>query len=462
MLFVLGAVLMAGAVASSLLVGYRSRPVYAPVDDEQVSLDRYRESLEPLRRLVLLALPAGLALFAGSALAQRWQTVLLFLNREPFGERDPQFGLDIGFFVFTLPLLRLTTGFLTAVLVLALIAAVATHYLYGGIRLQGRGARTTSTARRHIALLAGALLLVQAGTYWLDRYSLLTVDGDLVTGATYTGVNAVLPAKTILAMIAVTVALLFLVPVVRGTWRLPVYGVALMVVAAIVIGAVYPALIQFATVRPSEQTKESPYLQRSIEATRAAYGLDAVEVESYSPETVGQSQGLADDVETTASIRLLDPAVVAPHVPPAAAGQGVLQLPGVARRRPLHDRRRGARHRHRRARARSRRSEGQPAQLGQRPHRLHPRLRRGGRVRQPACGRRRSRLLPGGHPVPRRARRLRGAHLLRREVDPVLDRGLAGRHVRRASWTSRRTRARAPVRPTPRSRATAAPWSAHR
>ena len=311
-LFVAGAALMAGAVASSLLVGYRSRPVYAPVDDEQVSLDRYRESLEPLRRLVLLALPAGLALFAGSALAQRWQTVLLFLNREPFGERDPQFGLDIGFFVFTLPLLRLATGFVTAVLVLSLMAAVATHYLYGGIRLQGRGARTTSTARRHIGLLAAALLLVQAGTYWLDRYSLLTVDGDLITGATYTGVNAVLPAKTILAMIAITVALLFLVPVVRGTWRLPVYGVALMVVAAIVIGAVYPALIQFATVRPSEQTKESPYLQRSIEATRAAYGLDAVEVESYAPETVGQSQGLAEDVDTTANVRLLDPAVVAP------------------------------------------------------------------------------------------------------------------------------------------------------
>ncbi len=311
-LFVLGAVLMAGAVASSLLIGYRSRTVYAPVDDEQAGLDRYRESLEPLRRLVLIALPAGLALFAGSALAQRWQTVLLFLNREPFGERDPQFGLDIGFFVFTLPLLRLATGFLTAVLVLALLAAVATHYLYGGIRLQARGARTTKSARRHIALLAAGLLLVQAGTYWLDRYSLLTVDGDLITGATYTGVNAVLPAKTILAMIAITVAILFVVPVVRGTWRLPIYGIALMVVAAIAIGAVYPALIQFATVRPSLQTKESPYLQRNIEATRAAYGLDQVQVEGYAPETIGQSQGLEEDAQTTASIRLLDPTVVAP------------------------------------------------------------------------------------------------------------------------------------------------------
>ncbi len=311
-LFVVGAALMAGAVASSLLIGYRSRPVYAPVDDEQASLDRYRESLEPLRRLVLIALPAGLALFAGSALAQRWQTVLLFINREPFGERDPQFGLDIGFFVFTLPLLRLTTGFLTAVLVLALLAAVATHYLYGGIRLQARGARTTSAARRHIALLAAGLLLVQAGTYWLDRYSLLTEDGDLITGATYTGVNAVLQAKTILAMIAITVAILFIVPVVRGTWRLPIYGIALMVVAAIVIGAVYPALIQFATVRPSLQTKESPYLQRNIEATRAAYGLEDVQVDPFTPETKGDRNGLAEDAVTTASLRLLDPALVSP------------------------------------------------------------------------------------------------------------------------------------------------------
>lgn len=314
-LFVLGGGLMAAAVASSLLIGYRSRPVYAPVDDEQASLDRYRESLEPLRRLVLVALPGGLALFAGSAMAQQWQTVLLFLNRQPFGEQDAQFGLDVGFYVFTLPFLRMLTGFLVAVLVLALLAAVATHYLYGGVRLQSRGgSRTTVAARRHVSVLAVLLLLVQAGSYWLDRYALLSTDGELITGASYTGVNAVIPAKTILTMIAITVALLFLVPLFsRGGWRIPLYGLVLMIVAAVGLSAIYPALVQFITVRPSQQTSESPYIERNIAATRAAYGLESVEEQRYEPTSEGgEVGGLAQDAQTAASIRLLDPAVVSP------------------------------------------------------------------------------------------------------------------------------------------------------
>ncbi len=312
LLFVLGGALMALAVASSLLIGYRSRPVYAPVDEEQASLDRYRESLEPLRRLVLLALPLGLALFAGSAASQQWQTVLLFLNRTPFGTRDPQFDLDIGFFVFTLPFLQFVTGFLTAVLVLALIAGAATHYLYGGIRLQGRGPRTTEAARRHLALIAAALILVQAASYWLDRYGLLTVDGELITGASYTGINAVLPAKTILAMIAVVVAVLFLVPLFTAGWRLPISGLVLMLVAAVALGGIFPALMQQLTVRPSLQTKESPFLERNISATRTAYGLDEVQVQTYEPSLTGERNALAQDAQTTASIRLLDPAMVSP------------------------------------------------------------------------------------------------------------------------------------------------------
>jgi len=312
LLFALGAALMALAVASSLLIGYRSRPVYAPVDEEQASLDRYRESLEPLRRLVLLALPLGLGLFAGSAASQQWQTVLLFLNRTPFGTRDPQFDLDIGFFVFSLPFLQFITGFLTAVLVLALIAGVATHYLYGGIRLQGNGPRTTEAARRHLALIAAALILVQAASYWLDRYGLLTVDGELITGASYTGINAVLPAKTILAMIAVVVAILFLVPLFTAGWRLPISGLVLMLVAAVALGGIFPALMQQLTVRPSLQTKESPFLERNISATRTAYGLDEVQVQTYEPSLTGERNALAEDAQTTASIRLLDPAMVSP------------------------------------------------------------------------------------------------------------------------------------------------------
>ena len=310
LLFGLGAVLMAGAVAVSLNLAYRSRPVYAPVSPEQQSLDRYRESLEPLRRLVMVVLPAGLGLFAGSAAAGQWQTVLLWMNRVPFGADDPQFGMDISFFVFTLPALRFFVGFLTAVVVLAGLAAVGTHYLYGGLRLQGRGDKTTPAARVQLAVVAGLLVLLQAGSYWLDRYSALTEDGSRFTGAAYTGVNAVLPAKAILAGIAVICALLFLSTALRGGWRLPAIGVVLLVVSAVAVGGIYPAVVQRFQVEPSQQQRERPYIERAIEATRTAYGLDAVEVIPYAATAEGERGALQEDAQTTASIRLLDPALV--------------------------------------------------------------------------------------------------------------------------------------------------------
>ena len=312
LLFLLGGGVMAAAVGASLSFAYRSRPVYAPVSPEQQSLDRYRESLEPLRRLVLVALPAGLGLFAGSAAAQQWQTVLLWLNRVPFGATDAQFGIDVGFFVFTLPFLRFVLGFLTAVVVLAGLAGGATHYLYGGLRLQGAGEKTTRAARVHLALLAGLLVLLQAASYWLDRYSQLLDDGGRFTGAGYTGVNAIIPARGILAGIAVITAMLFIATAFSGSWRLPAIGVALLVVSAIAVGGIFPAVVQQFQVRPSEQARETPYIQRNIEATRAAFALQGVEEISYDAQQEAERGALRADAETAASIRLLDPAIVSP------------------------------------------------------------------------------------------------------------------------------------------------------
>ncbi|MFP5333865.1 MAG: UPF0182 family protein [Actinomycetes bacterium] len=328
-LFLLGAGAMAGAVGASLSFAYRSRPVYAPVSPEQQSLDRYRESLEPLRRIVILALPAGLGLFAGSAASQQWETVLLWLNRVPFNSEDAQFGLDIGFFVFTLPFLRFVLGFLTAVVVLAGLAGAATHYLYGGLRLQGRGERTTRAARVHLALLGGLLVLLQAGSYWLDRYGQLVDDNGLFTGAGYTGVNAVIPARTILAGIAVICALLFIAAAFTGSWRIPAVGVALLLVSAIAIGGIYPAVVQRFQVQPSEQSREAPYIQRNIESTRAAFGIDSVEETTYTAQEEGEAGALREDAETTASIRLLDPSLVSPAFRQLQQGRQYYGFPDI-------------------------------------------------------------------------------------------------------------------------------------
>ena len=312
-LFVIGALVAGGSVALSLSLGYRTRPIYAPVSPEQASLDRYREQVEPLRRLATLVIPIAIGLIAGATASQSWKVVLLWTNRSPFGVRDKQFNLDIGFFVFTLPFLRFVLGLLVACVVLSTIAAFVTHYLYGGLRLQGGGDRTTTAARVHLSVLVGLFLVLRGASYWLDRYSLTTASHTLAsdfTGMTYTDVNAVLPAKLFLAIAAVVIGLLFVASIWTGSWRLPAIGVSLLLICAIAVGGLYPAAVQRFQVRPSEGTREAPFIQRNIEATRAAYGLQDVDITEYDAQTTATSGQLRDDAETVPGIRLLDPSLV--------------------------------------------------------------------------------------------------------------------------------------------------------
>jgi uncharacterized membrane protein (UPF0182 family) len=310
-MFVIGFLLMAGAVAASLLIAYRGRPIYAPVSTEQAGLDRYRESIEPLRRVVSLAVPVVLGLFAGSAASQQWQTVQLWWHRTPFGTKDPQFKMDVGFFVFTLPWLQFIVGFLTAVVFLSALAALATHYLYGGLRLQVQGQRLTSVARIHLSALAAAFLLLRGVDYWLGRFALSTKDSRLITGLTYTDANAVLTARGVLAGIAVVVAILFLVTAAVDRWRLiPLFGVALLVVCAIVIGGIYPAAIQRFQVTPNAKRLEGEFIQRNIKATRDAYGLTGIQATSYSAQSEAEPATLRAAARNVPGIRLVDPSLV--------------------------------------------------------------------------------------------------------------------------------------------------------
>jgi uncharacterized protein len=298
-LFLVGALVMSAAVFASLAVAYRARPVYAPVSSEQASLDRYRDSIEPLRRVVVIGVPVAFGLFAGSAASQQWQTFLLWWNRVPFGARDEQFGLDIGFFVFTLPWLQFVTGFLTAVVFLAALAALVTHYLYGGIRLQGAGPRFTDTARIHLAALAAGFLLLRGIDYWLGRFALTTKETRLITGLAYTDANAVLTARGVLAAIAVIVALLFVVAAVAERFRLlPLYGVVLLVISAILVGGIYPAVVQRFQVRPNERQKESKYIAKNLRATKAAYGIADVDKSEYRAQTEATPDKLRADAAT--------------------------------------------------------------------------------------------------------------------------------------------------------------------
>jgi len=306
-MFLIGFAAMAIGVGLSIVLAFRLRPMYTKLSSQ---LDRYQQVIEPLRRVTMYGIPIVLGIFMGVSTATRWQTVLEYLNRTSFGTKDPQFGLDASFYVFELPFWHGVLGYASAVILISGLAALATTYLYGGIRISGREVRISRAARVQLAITAFVYLAVQAISIWLDQYATVTSQNTIITGADYTDVNATIPGRMILAGIAAVVAVLCLVTAVIGRWRLPLIGTALLIVSALVIGAIYPAIIQNLQVNPSPPKYEASYIARNIAATRDAYGVDDVKTQTYDATTDITQGQLRSDADTTASIRILDPALV--------------------------------------------------------------------------------------------------------------------------------------------------------
>ncbi|WP_326757161.1 UPF0182 family protein [Streptomyces hirsutus] len=317
-LFFVFGLLMALAVGFNIWLAHRMRPPLSAMSMEQQNLDRYRMSIAPYKKWLLLGITALLGLIAGASASGQWRTWLMWVNGVPFGQKDPQFKLDVAFYAFDLPWYRFLLGFGFAATILSLIAAALTHYLYGGLRVTSPGARATSAATGHLSVLLGVFVTLKAVAYWLDRYGLAVKSSDFKatdnwTGLRYVDANAYLPAKTILFCIAVICALLFFATLWRRTWQLPVIGFGLMVLSAILIGGLYPAIVQKFQVQPNEQAKEAPYVEKNLKATREAYGIDDAQVDEYpgTSQTKDKTK-LRDQVSETASIRIMDPNIVSP------------------------------------------------------------------------------------------------------------------------------------------------------
>ncbi len=310
LLFFAFGLVMAATVGLNLWIAYRSRPPFRPMSLEQQNLERYRVAVEPyLLPLVLLA-SSVFGLFAGLSAASRWQVWLLFSNRTSFGEKDAQFGKDISYFAMTYPFQRFVLGFLLTAVVLSLLAAAATHYLWGGVRLQTPGEKVSPAARAHLSVLVGIVVLLKAAGYYLDRFGLAFSERGRVQGASYTDVNAVLPAKSILAGIAVICALLFFANIVVRNILLPGGALALLIISAVVIGGIYPAYTQQIRVKPNELQREAPFIERNIEATRKAYQIDDVKTAPYQAKATATQTQIRADKGTIPNIRLLDPNVL--------------------------------------------------------------------------------------------------------------------------------------------------------
>ncbi|WP_328723661.1 UPF0182 family protein [Streptomyces sp. NBC_00247] len=334
-LFLVFGLLMALAVGLNVWLAHRLRPPLSAMSLEQQSLDRYRMGVAPFKKWVLLAVTALVGLISGASASGQWRTWLMYVNGVSFGQKDPQFHLDVSFYAFDLPWYRFLLGFGFAAVVLSLIAAALTHYLYGGLRITSPGARATGAATGHLSVLLGVFVSLKAVAYWLDRYGLAVKSSDFKatdnwTGLRYVDANAYLPAKTILFCIAAICAVLFFATLWRRTWQLPVIGFGLMVLSAILIGGLYPAIVQKFQVQPNEQAKEAPFIQKNIKATRDAYDIDDAQVDDYagkSTETEGAA--LRTQADAAASYRVMDPNVVSPAFQQLQQKRNYYQFPAT-------------------------------------------------------------------------------------------------------------------------------------
>ena len=257
------AIVVVATVVNATIVGlnmnwaYKKRPRVVR-GEFGANLRQYQQALEPIRKVIFWGVPFIIGLFTGIGLAADWRKIVMWFNRVAFGVTDPQFNNDVSFYVFSLPILMMVVSLLTTVFVVSLIATIIVHYVYGAIAISPRF-RVTKPARRQVGILAAILSLVVGLRYWIGPFRLLVeTKGSPSDGALYTQVHANIPAQMILAVISVLVAILFLVAAFKGTWHLPVAGVAVTVVAALVVGMAYPALIQQFKVRPNERALQSP------------------------------------------------------------------------------------------------------------------------------------------------------------------------------------------------------------
>jgi uncharacterized protein len=311
LLFLAVGLAMAVVIGGNLWLAFRLRPMLRPHSAEQQTLERYRMALAP-RIGTWIAVIAGIVgLFAGLSAQGRWSQWMLFRNAEPFNVDDPIFNIDVGFYVFQYPFYRYLLGVGFTAVVLSVIGALAVHYIFGGVRLQGVGDRMTNAARAHLTTLVAVFVLFKAIAYVLDRRALLLSynDGTRTYGAGYADINALLPAKEILAYISIVVAVAIIVfsnAVMRNlVW--PGVSLALLGISAIAIGGIYPWAVQSFEVNPSTLDKEAPYIQHSINATRDAFGIADVKTTPYPGANQPPPASLATDTAIVPNIRLLDP-----------------------------------------------------------------------------------------------------------------------------------------------------------
>lgn len=317
-LFIIFGLVAAAVVWAAGFFAWRGRPDPLDMGDLNSPVYQYRQSIEKSMGVLFKVIPAIVGIIAGFIGQSHWRDVMLFLNGQDFGVQDPQFHHDLGFYAFSLPVLQMVVSTLSILLVLAFLIALFGHYILGGIRIGNKAAGVRGSisraARLQLAITAGLWMVAQVAGYWLERYGLLYSEHDLFTGGSYTDIHAYLPAKIILMIIGVFVAIALFMAIVIKDLRIPGLAVVLMLASSLIIGQAWPLLMERFSVQPNRQAKENESIARNIESTRFAYGLTDDHVtykENWGGDDVSDDK-VASDNATINNLRLLDPEILSP------------------------------------------------------------------------------------------------------------------------------------------------------
>ena len=291
----------------NLAVAERVSASEAQVSPEEELIRRFKAARGRVRLLGRVGVALLLALLVGSSATSQWQSWLLFSHSTPFGQVDPLFHRDVSFYVFRLPFLTFLVSWGFLALTVTLLASLAFHYFNGGIHVQSQGPRVGPKVKAHLSFLLAMMALLKAVGYYLQRFHLLTSTRGYVEGAGYTDVHAVLPAITLLAIISVIAAGILIYNVQRQGWVLPVIAVGLWALMSVILGGIYPAVMQQFIVQPSQVSKELPYITRNIAATRYAFGLNKIQEQPFSYSQNLTVPALESDIATLSAVRLWDP-----------------------------------------------------------------------------------------------------------------------------------------------------------
>jgi len=277
--------------------------------DEEI-IERFQDWVGPRVRWVRIAVSAFFGLMLGLGAAVWWEEFLYWRHGNDFGVVDPIFSNDIALYVFRLPFYRSVFGWTFQLFLVIALVTAALHYLNGGIQVQSTTRRFNVGFKVHLSVLLAVLALLKAVGYVLDQWELLYSERGQVIGASFTDVNAQLPALRLLVIISIVAAIILFVNLRFRGWTLPAVALGLWLATSIGIGGIYPTLIQRLQVVPDEISKEVEFVQYNIEFTRQAYDLSAVDVRPFAASPDLDVADLAVNQPTIDNIRLWDPGVL--------------------------------------------------------------------------------------------------------------------------------------------------------